>query len=140
MTTTEIPLRKVMSSRLITLHPKDRLSRAKDVFDSYKIHHIPIQVMGQLRGIISLGDLLFLESVATNSFDEFIQAKKLELCTVDAIMTPNPITIEVTASVQSAVSLMLTHRINALPVLDDDGQLVGIVTSRDMLKLLNDLL
>lgn len=132
-------VKEIMSAKTITLHPKDRLSRAKEIFDTYDIHHIVIHVMGDLRGIVSLGDMLFLESVATNSFDEFIQAKKLELTTVDAIMTHRPITVSKDAPLKQAVELMLKHRVNALPVLAG-GELAGIVTSRDMLKHLNNLL
>lgn len=133
----DISITEIMSTKLITLHPKDRLTRAKEVFDQYDIHHIPIAVMGELRGMVSLGDLLFLESVVTNSFDEFIQTKKMELSTIDSIMTTRPISITIGATLSDALDKMLSNRINALPIIDDD-QLVGLVTSHDMMVYLRD--
>ena len=46
-------------------------------------------------------------------------------------MTPNPITIESTAGVTEAWDLMRSHKIKRLPVVDN-GNLVGIVTDRDL--------
>ena len=54
-----ITIDKIITRKLKTLHPKDKLIRAKEIFDEYDIHHIPVHVMGDIRGIVSLGDILF---------------------------------------------------------------------------------
>ena len=48
------------------------------------------------------------------------------------IMTPNPITIDPQAPVGTAVAVMRERRLRHLPVVDDRGHLVGIVTDRDL--------
>ncbi|MFS8116112.1 CBS domain-containing protein [Rhizobium jaguaris] len=50
------------------------------------------------------------------------------------IMTLAPVTVKATASVEEAASLMLNNRISGLPVVDDDGALVGIVSEGDFLR------
>lgn len=50
------------------------------------------------------------------------------------IMTSNVISVESTANVMHAVRLMLQNRISGLPVVDADGNLVGIVTEGDFLR------
>lgn len=50
------------------------------------------------------------------------------------VMTPNVITVQANESVLKAVRLMLQNRISGLPVLDKDGELVGIVTEGDFLR------
>lgn len=132
-------IRDIMSTKLKTLHPKDKLKIAKGYFDTYDIHHLPVQVMDEIRGIISFGDILYLEGLVTNSFDEFIKNKKLETMDVEEVMTKRPFCIEADLKVSDAIDMMLEKRINALPVVDK-GKLVGIVTTRDLLKCMRTIL
>ena len=48
------------------------------------------------------------------------------------VMTKNPITIDVKASIREANDLMQKNNINKLPVLDKNGSLVGIITANDL--------
>jgi CBS domain-containing protein len=50
------------------------------------------------------------------------------------VMTPEPISIAADASISEAIQLMLTHKFSGLPVVDDSGSLVGIVTEGDLLR------
>jgi CBS domain-containing protein len=51
---------------------------------------------------------------------------------VREVMTPNPITIDPQAPVGTAVAVMRERSLRHLPVVDDRGELVGIVTDRDL--------
>jgi CBS domain-containing protein len=53
---------------------------------------------------------------------------------VGAIMTPSPINIGASASILDASKLMLDNRVNRLPVVDDNGVLVGVITEGDFLR------
>lgn len=122
-----------MTTRIKTLHPKDKIQSVKDIFAQYEIHHIPVVVMGEIRGIVSLGDLLFLEGMTNNSFDKFLRTKKYEMSTVDEIMTPKPYCIEPDALLSEVMDIMITKRINCLPI-KENGELVGIITNFDLMK------
>jgi CBS-domain-containing membrane protein len=50
------------------------------------------------------------------------------------MMTPNVITISPDASVRDVAGMLLTHRVSALPVVDAQGRLVGIVSEGDLLR------
>lgn len=50
------------------------------------------------------------------------------------IMTKDPITIRQGATIKTASDLMLEHDIGALPVVDVSGNVVGIITERDIIK------
>ena len=128
-----IPVSNIMSTNLKVLHPKDKILRAKEMFDYFDIHHIPVAVMGEVHGIVSLGDILFLEGVSNNSFDEFLKAKKFEIATIDSIMTSRPYCVDYDDLISVVMDLMIEKRVNSLPV-KADGKLVGIVTNFDLLK------
>lgn len=132
-------VKEIMSTKLITLHPKDNLKRAKEIFHEYHIHHIPICVMNDIRGILSLGDILYLEGMVLDSFDQFLKDKKSISTPVEDVMTSNPYCTTSDASLSAAIDIMLDKRINALPVVDDE-KLVGLITTRDILKSLNSIL
>ena len=51
---------------------------------------------------------------------------------VSEIMDPNPVTVSPDASVEDVVAALREHELPGLPVVDADGQLVGIVTEADM--------
>ena len=128
-----ITIENIISRKLKTLHPKDKLIRAKEIFDEYDIHHIPIHVMGDVRGIISLGDILFLEGVTNNDFDVFLKNKKFQLTTVDEIMTARPYCANTDDLISEVLEVMVSKRVNALPVKENDD-LVGIITTFDILN------
>lgn len=130
------PVKTIMSEKLITLHPKDKIKQAKDIFDKFPIHHLPIVVMNKVVGMLSLGDILFLsKKPIMHSFDIFIRDKKLSLDAVEEIMTSDVITTSPEASINEVLEIMVLNRVNALPVIKD-GNLVGLVTTFDIMKTL----
>jgi len=134
-----VTVKEIMSTNLKVLHPKDKLIRAKELFKKYDIHHIPVTVMGKIKGIISLGDILFLDGIVNNSFDEFIRTKKYHIATIDEVMTARPYCINANDRITNALDLMIEKRINCLPVMDE-GQIVGILTNFDLIKYLKNTL
>jgi len=134
-----ITIDKITSRKLKTLHPKDKLIRAKEIFDEYDIHHIPVHVMGDVRGIVSLGDILFLEGFTNNTFDEFLKNKKFQLMTIDEVMTARPYCANVEDLVSEVLDTMIEKRVNALPVKEND-ELVGIITTFDILNYFKEVL
>jgi CBS-domain-containing membrane protein len=55
--------------------------------------------------------------------------------TAGELMTAPAVTVRRFAPIASAARLMNTHHIRRLPVVDDDGKLIGIVTRRDLLSV-----
>ena len=50
-------------------------------------------------------------------------------------MTPDPITLNAEATIGEAARTMLEHRISGLPVVDEAGKLVGIITESDIFSM-----
>ena len=51
------------------------------------------------------------------------------------IMTRQPITVTPQTSLEEAMALLLDHSISGMPVVDDEGHLVGIISEKDLLVL-----
>jgi len=59
----------------------------------------------------------------------------LDSTKVDAAMTPDPITITSRVTAEEAALLILQHKIGGLPI-EEDGKVVGIVSTSDLLRAL----
>lgn len=133
----DILISEVMKKKVISLHPKDDISMASDIFDKYKIHHIPVLVNSKVVGIISLGDLLFMNRKNKANQDKYPSFLQLGLKSIEDIMTRNPYTIDSGSSLGDALDLMIERRVNCLPVVLNENELVGIITTFDLINYLN---
>ena len=60
------------------------------------------------------------------------------MLTARSIMTENVVTIRPESSIQDAIEMLLMQRISGLPVADDEGQLIGIITEYALLAIAYD--
>ena len=54
----ELTVGATMSTELVTACPDDRIDRAMKLMTEHRIRHLPVMLEGQLRGIISIGDVV----------------------------------------------------------------------------------
>jgi CBS-domain-containing membrane protein len=77
-------------------------------------------------GVVSEADLLRRTRAGENSARARSAAE---------VMTEPPVTVRPEASVREAARIMLEHRVKRLPVVDDVGRLLGIVSRADLVRL-----
>ena len=134
-------VKDIMRSSVVTLHVTDSLGVADDVMSMGRIRHLPV-VDGHRRvvGLLTQRDLY---KAAISSVLGFTKAKAHEwLGKVDVrdVMTVGITTVDMEAGVVEAVDKMLTKKFGCLPVIDQEGCLVGLVTESDCLRCLRDLM
>lgn len=123
----------IMTAHPVTVGLDDSLGVAIERMQSIGCRRLPVvNKDGSLVGIITDRDTrLALHS----PFIEHERAQDISLLRdvrVRACMTPAPFTVEPTADISDAISLMITHRIGGLPVLSGET-VVGIITSTDVM-------
>ncbi len=62
-----------------------------------------------------------------------VDSDPVRLAMARRIMTTDPVTVGVDATVEAAESLLAAYRISGLPVVDGGGQLVGVLSRTDLL-------
>lgn len=105
----------------IYLAPDNTLSDADELMNKYHISGVPITENGKLVGIITNRDMRF-ETDLSRPISDIMTAKGL-------ITAPEHTTME------EAKRILQAHRIEKLPLVDDDGHLKGLITIRDIEKM-----
>jgi len=124
---------QIMTRRTITIGMDDHVRTVRDLFEEHAFHHLLVVEKGKLVGVISDRDLLRNVSPFLGKFSERSEDMATLNRRVHQIMTRKPVTISPQMNVQDAARLMLERRVSCLPVVREDGHVVGIVTWRDLL-------
>ena len=102
------------------LSPENTLREADELCGKYKISGVPITVDGKLVGILTNRDLRF-----EDNFDKKIK----EVMTKD-----NLITAPVGTTLDEAQEILRRHKIEKLPIVDENNYLKGLITIKDIQK------
>jgi acetoin utilization protein AcuB len=124
-----------MTADPLCLHPQMSLLQVREFICGKNFRHFPVTDAGnRLVGIVSDRDLRSaFPSTALSPPVRQEQLERLAQVRVDTLMSRPAITLPREATLDDALLLFDRHSIGALPVVDHDGCLVGIITVRDVL-------
>ena len=133
-----------MTTAVVTV---DRITPYQEIdrlLTEHRISGMPVLMMGRkVAGVVSEADLLAAEDersrharmAAETGRRRRLRKQQHVSLTAGNMMTAPAITIDPDATIPAAARLMNTHHIRRLPVIDDNGKLVGIVSRRDLLSV-----
>jgi acetoin utilization protein AcuB len=124
-----------MTRAVITITPQTSLTDAHALMMSKRIRRLPVVDHGRILGIVTLGDVRGAEPSKASSLSVWEANDLLANLKVSEIMTRKLQTIHQEASIGEAAQIMLENKFSGLPVVDDAGQLVGIITESDIFRL-----
>jgi IMP dehydrogenase len=104
----------------ITISPEAPISDALEIMARYKISGVPVTVKGKLVGILTNRDLRF----------ETDMSRKVE----EVMTTKNLITAKENITLDEAKEILHQYKIEKLPIVDDKGNLKGLITIKDIEK------
>ena len=130
--------RELMTPDPTTVRSTDTLSEAVQLFQALEVRHLPVvNDAGELVGMLSDRDLRAL-AVPSLVDDEWVGAIQTALdARVGSVMSCDPISVDLDADAAEVADLMLDYKIGAVPVLDGDRRLAGIVSYVDLLRALS---
>ena len=134
ITLPDIPVERFMSRPLITIDAGATLSEAHDLLERHAIHHLLVEHRGRVVGVLSDRDLLRHTSPFVGTLSERTRDRHTLLRRIFQFASYDLITVRDDAPLHEAVALLLTHDISCLPVADAGGEVLGVVTTRDLLR------
>lgn len=138
----------IMTDRVLTVQPETSVREVAEMLVTHKISGVPVvDDKGVLVGIVSEGDLLCKEAGPTlpdglcilgaviyyHGLREF---RKFAALDAQQIMTAEVITARPNAEVSDIARLMQEKHIKRVPIVDEAGKLVGIVSRQDIVQML----
>ena len=109
---------------LITHNPETSMVTVQRTMERYRLHHLPIVVENHLKGLITGTDLLRLN----RRFEEYDGLFARD------VMTTRLAKLEPNAKVGTALTIFLENLFHLLPIVDGENNLLGIITTFDVLK------
>ena len=129
-----------MSKDLVTVDEDTSIMEAGQLLKEKGIHRLPVvNKKGKLTGIVSDRDIKEASPSKATTLDVHELYYLLSKLKVREVMSKNPITVSPENTVEKAALIMLEKRISGLPVVDDGGNLVGILTQNDVFRVLTSI-
>ncbi|THB78380.1 MAG: CBS domain-containing protein [Desulfobulbaceae bacterium] len=127
---------ETMHADVITVRPDTKLADARTLMMDNKIRHLPVvDAEGKLKGIVTDRDMRDAQPSTLLDKDDYEATfAKVMNHTVAEIMTVDPLTISGYYTLQDTLMVMGKKKVGALPVVDEDGLLKGIMSTRDLLR------
>ncbi|MEK6439054.1 CBS domain-containing protein [Pseudonocardia sp. T1-2H] len=120
----------VMSQPVITVRPMTPVPEAAALLASHGFTAAPVvDDQGRLIGIVTEADLV-RHQIRPEGWPARSGGN-----TVGEVMTGSPLALRPVDDLADVVSLMLDARVRSIPIVEDDGELVGIVSRRDVLRV-----
>ncbi|MCB0332310.1 MAG: CBS domain-containing protein [Bdellovibrionales bacterium] len=111
---------QIMSTPVETLHKADPVEKASKLFQERRFRHVPVVMKGGvLIGIVSDRDFFSHKNNNTR---------------VEKIMTTNVLSARPTTEIRYIAQVLFEERIGAMPIVEEGGKLVGIITRSDILR------
>ncbi len=125
-----------MTENPIAVSSTTTLPEAHQIMKNKGVRRLPV-VDGQNRliGIITLGDIREAKASSATSLSVWELNYLLNELKVKNFMTADPIAAKPGMTIGDASTLMLVHKIGGLPVVNEEYQLVGIITESDIFEM-----
>lgn len=127
---------EIMSAPAVVIAWSASILNASALMQTHGIRRLPVvDDENVVIGVISLGDVREATSVY-NTASPYAPDSDEVLLAVDEVMTAPALVVAADETLRHVVQLMLDHKIGGIPVVDDQGRAVGMVTESDVFRLL----
>jgi CBS domain-containing protein len=131
----EEPVSRIMTETVVVIEIDRPVSEALDCFLQYPIHHLPVVRDHRLVGMLSSADLIKLEFFAPRGAGNratFLDAR----FRIEQIMRMPVTSRRPSTSLDEVANLIIESGVHAMPIVDKDERVIGIVTTTDIIRSL----
>ena len=135
-----MPVQNWMTTDVVSVTPETSLLKVGKLMKDHHVRRLPVlDDAGRVVGIISDRDVRDASPSKATTLDMYEMHYLLAELKAKNIMTAKPITVKPTDTVEQAALIMLDNKVGGLPVVDDAGKLVGIISDHDVFKAMVDI-
>ena len=123
-----------MSKEVITIDVNDSMTNATKKLKEHDIRMLPVMKQGELVGVITDRDLKKASASNVNTLEIHELLYVLSKIKVVDIMTKVPITVPSDYTIGETADLLLENKISGVPVINNGGQVSGVITEADIFR------
>lgn len=123
-----------MNKEVITLGVDDSMQEAIEIMKKCDAALIPILEEGKLVGVITDTNLKRAAALDETALKVFDRIQLLSRVRAGEIMTKNPITVPPNYILEETAALLMKNKISGAPVVNNQGQILGTITQRDLFR------
>jgi CBS domain-containing protein len=128
------PVSEVMQREVVTLRAEDRLDLADDIMRLGRVRHMPVLDGERLVGVVSNRDLLAASLTKVLDFEPTHRRAFMRAVEVREVMSKEVVSVAPETPVGDAARIMIERQIGCLPVVKQEGMLLGLLTETDLLR------
>lgn len=132
----KILVKEWMTTPVISVSPSTSISAAHQIMKEKGIRRLPVLENGVLVGIVTIGDVREASPSDATTLSIWELNYLWAQLTVEKVMTRKVLTVKSDTSIIDAAQSMLENKVSGLPVVDDEGRLVGMITESDVFRML----
>ena len=127
---------KWMSKKVVTIDVNDSMQDAIKRMKQNDIRMLPVVKKEKLVGVVTDRDLKRASASNATTLDVHELLYLVSKIKVQDVMTKNAITVPQNYTIEETAEVLLKHKISGVPVVDQNGQLVGTITQTDLFRVL----
>ncbi len=132
-----MPISTIMSRKFHVVSDLDNVKLVKEIFDRKSVSHILVMRNERIVGTVTRCDFLSFFSGLNKQFENTTLTQSLlQMYTVREVMNGKVTFIESNDRIHVALEMFRDNIFTALPVIDEEDRLVGMVTAMDIVKAL----
>ena len=133
------PIDRILTRDVVTVHTGMKVSDVRKIFAKEGFHHVPVVSGKKLTGLISASDILGISVQGVGSDDRSMDAYLDHQFSIEGLMKKDLKTLSMNSTIADAAEILSDGNFHAVPVVNEDGELEGLVTSTDLIRYLRDL-
>ena len=131
-------IKEVATKDVISVHEHQNLSDVAQIFRESMLHHLPVVKGTKVVGIISSQDLFKLIFNVDSTDVRMLDALLDHTYKISDVMTSKLVILDESSTIKDVAKLLSDNSYHSVLVVDNKGDLTGIVTTTDLIRYLHD--
>lgn len=132
----DILVKDYMSSTVISVSSDTPITQAHQIMKKNNIRRLPVIDNDNLEGMVTIGDVREASPSGATSLSIWELNYLWSQIKVANIMTKDVLTVRATDPIISAAKLMYDNKVSGLPVLNEVGKVIGMITESDVFRMI----
>lgn len=124
----------IMTENVLCVDKGEELLQVDNLMKKHKVRHVPVLSNGKLVGIISQNDILRLSFGGIFEGHGESDLGMFEVLRLEQVMVSDPSVVNVSSTVGEVAKLFVNSNFHAVPVVNDEEEVVGIVSTTDVIR------